>query len=483
MKRERCRRFFDKSLLSVTDPNGTKLNLIWLAIPIFFENACTNLIGLLQTSMASYYENGYFVLVTSVPNQLLNLIISLLAMVPTGLSILLSIQLGQNKTEKSKRLIGAALYSILILSVVVAVTVIFLARPLVVLMGLGEEHGAQVDYAALYLQLRVAVLAATNWVLVFTSALRCYGYPKIGFFSSLASNAINAFLTYAAMFLLKVDPRMIVYWMGGITLFSEGIKALIVCLFFVRKRVPMSFRCDLGQIRELLRLGFPASIANVAYNLSQVITGAILVGLGDDVYKTKQYVSQVVYFVYLMGYAIGQANAIMIGREYGMDDKERADRMHRQNLRIVVLLNITLSFLFALCAQPIMKWLFNANDAILRLSHTIFFIDIIVEGGRGMNHVGQNGLNAVGDVLFTTIVSVVSCWACSVGLSYLFAVVLPWGLPGMWCAFAIDELFRGMLYYIRWRSGKWKRHSFNGDEPAHDSLPTGSETGGRGGDQ
>ena len=460
MKRKKIGRFFDKSLLVVTDPTGTRLHLIGLTVPIFFENVCANLIGLLQTSMAAYYQDGYFVLITSVPNQLVNLVLSLLAMVSVGLSVLLSIRLGRGEREESRRLLGSALYVIFGLSLVVCAMAIGFARPFIQWMGLDAQSG-QFEYAVLYFRLRLAAYAATYWVGVFTAALRCYGYPKIGFAASLVSNAVNAISTYAAMFLFRVPPASIVPWLCGITLYSEGIKVAIVCVFFAKRKIPVSFRFDKRQAADIFRYGFPASVANIAYTVSQTVTGAILVGLGDDVYKTKQYVSQIVYFVYVMGLSIGQANSVMVGREFGMDDKERADRLHRQNLRCVVLINVALSLLLALFSESLMRGLFNADDRISELSRAVFFIDIAVEAGRGMNHVGQNGLNAVGDVLFTTVVSVFSCWTCSVGGAYLFAVVLHGGLTGMWCAFAADELFRGFLYYTRWRRGKWKTHEFD----------------------
>jgi Na+-driven multidrug efflux pump len=74
-----------------------------------------------------------------------------------------------------------------------------------------------------------------------------------------------------------------------------------------------------------------------------------------------------------------------------------------------------------------------------------------------MNHIGQFALNATGDVNFTTVISIVSCWACSVGLAFVFVSIFHWGLPGIWIAFAIDEFFRGTLYLIRWKRGTWRK--------------------------
>jgi hypothetical protein len=94
-----------------------------------------------------------------------------------------------------------------------------------------------------------------------------------------------------------------------------------------------------------------------------------------------------------------------------------------------------------------------------------------------MNHIGENGLNATGDVRFTTIVSILSCWGCSVGLSALFVYLFKWDLYGIWIAFAIDELFRGIIYYIRWRRGKWRK-SFEREDRMLETMQ--SVNGGKG---
>jgi Na+-driven multidrug efflux pump len=42
-----------------------------------------------------------------------------------------------------------------------------------------------------------------------------------------------------------------------------------------------------------------------------------------------------------------------------------------------------------------------------------------------------------------------------VGCSWRFGVALGWGLYGVWAAFALDELTRGLILRSRWISGRW----------------------------
>lgn len=89
------------------------------------------------------------------------------------------------------------------------------------------------------------------------------------------------------------------------------------------------------------------------------------------------------------------------------------------------------------------------------MGHTILFIDIFVEIFRGFNHIEENSLRGAGDVVFPMVVSMISCWIMSVFISYLLGVHFGFGLIGCWIAFGMDEAFRGINYFRRWKSRKW----------------------------
>ena len=99
--------------------------------------------------------------------------------------------------------------------------------------------------------------------------------------------------------------------------------------------------------------------------------------------------------------------------------------------------------------------LFTSSTEIIEMTSTIFLIDIAVEFGRAFNHVENNSLNGAGDVVFPMIVSIVSAWCMSILFSYILGIKCGLGLEGCWIAFAMDEIFRGMLFFHRFRSKKW----------------------------
>lgn len=46
---------------------------------------------------------------------------------------------------------------------------------------------------------------------------------------------------------------------------------------------------------------------------------------------------------------------------------------------------------------------------------------------------------------------------CAIGGTYLFGFVLKMGVLGAYIGLVMDEIVRGVIMFIRWKSGKWER--------------------------
>lgn len=64
---------------------------------------------------------------------------------------------------------------------------------------------------------------------------------------------------------------------------------------------------------------------------------------------------------------------------------------------------------------------------------------------------------AAGDAILPMVVSIGSMWICRLGCAYLLGIYFGWGLLGVWTAMAIDWVFRGIFFMIRFRSGRWEK--------------------------
>ncbi len=451
------KKLLNKDLMVLQTPT-VKLTIFGLAIPLFFESIGAQIIAMIQTMLSSNFMDGFFVSPMSIALSASAPITSLSQLVTMGLSVVLSINLGRDKEKDSAKIISSAMYANVLFTIFLNSIVAVLAEPLISFMGYsGPEYIEQFPYAVDYLQKQSIVMIVLRITTGFMVILRCYGYTKIGMYATLISSSALAIFTAFMLYVISPAKENVVNGFIICRLLVRIGELIIVYFIIKKKNIPISFKVSKKWFKEIFRIGLPASVANIAYTISSVLTTKICVSLGPDPYLARIYINQIVMFVYTFGLCVAQAGAIMTGRLCGMGDLNKADKMQRQNLKLVVFANFVLSTLCIPIGNLVIKYVYSASASVVMHALPIFFIDVIVEIGRGMNHVGQQGLNATKDVKFTTAISILVGFTCSVGFAYLFGIVLNMGLSGIWTAFAMDEIIRAVIYYFRWCKGRWKK--------------------------
>ena len=59
---------------------------------------------------------------------------------------------------------------------------------------------------------------------------------------------------------------------------------------------------------------------------------------------------------------------------------------------------------------------------------------------------------------FTTVTSLFTTIGVRLVFSILFAIVLHMGVVGIACAMCLDWVVRGVIFWLRFRQGKWKNY-------------------------
>ena len=447
------RKLYDPGLGRVETSLG-EMRLTAVFLPLFLEYLLMNLMHTVSTWILSWYADESVAAVGSA-GQFMAMIQTFYGVVGAGAAVVMGQKIGARKTEEASDAAFCSLIFIAILGISVSVVLSFNARALMALMNI---TGEVLDEAEVYFgtAVRFSFLAGINSVLY--AIFRTGGHPKISVAINIFMNVVNAVLNYLVIFRPFPFPLR---GIGGVAA-SYCISLCIASLTAVsvlRRRFPeFSFRGKslktLRNIRKILAIGVPGGISSFSYSISQVVTTSMIASLGVAAVSTKIYVSNLVYYVYVLGMALGSATSLMISWLAGAGKYEQAYRLNLQNLKIAALLNGSLSTLLFLFGYPLLG-LFTEDPAILTAGRILLGIDIFVEIFRGFNHIEEFSLRGAGDVVYPMITASVSCWVMSVGFAYLLGIRLGLGLPGCWIAFGLDEMVRGLSYLMRWRSRKW----------------------------
>lgn len=208
----------------------------------------------------------------------------------------------------------------------------------------------------------------------------------------------------------------------------------------------------------MLSVGFPSSVNNCSYSASQFVTTAMIATLGTTALTTRIYTMNLVFLVMILVISIGRGGQILIGHLIGAGEREEAYRTVYRNLRISMLITLSAAAVLALFRVPLLK-LFTGDASIVEIGAALLLLGLLLEPGRNFNIILERSLAAAGDARFAMIGAVSVSWLFSVPMIYLLGIHLGYGLIGMWAAFIMDEWFRGLILFMRWRSKAWQKKS------------------------
>ncbi len=441
----------DKSLFSVRDENG-KLNLFAISLPLFLQLISNNLLQMINTAILSNYDQN-LITAMNASSTIINFLMTVCNFASVGMSIILSQALGRNDRHVIDNIGFNAVFLTGVVSAFVCLLAFFLRTPL---LGIMHLEGQTLVWAEMYFGVQlltgVFMFAITN---CFASILRCYGKVTVVVLVNVGTSIFSA-VNMSLFAFTSLGSFMDMIYNAMLNNFVVmAIKLLCIFLAFKFQKLPFSKKISKKMLGRIARIGIPAEISSVSYALSTTITTSIISSLDPLYINIKVYCTTIFNFICFFGMSIGQSGGVLIGRVVGGGDNAKAKKMHRLYLYAIVAINVTLAVIVFFLREPLFS-IFDRNPDHLAIILPIFALDILVEAGRGVNHCCQNSLNAVGDVTYSTVVSMISCWVCAVLLSYLFAIVFGLGLIGCWMAFICDEWLRAILYEIRWKSGKWE---------------------------
>jgi putative MATE family efflux protein len=437
-----------------------KLTLFALTWPIFIELLLHMLMGNADTLMLSQYSDDS-VAAVGVSNQILSLVIVMFGFVAVGTSILIAQNIGAKKEKEAKEVAMVSLGANLIFGLFLSVLVIFLSKPLLLLMDLPVELLGE---AGTYLKLVGGFMFFQALFMTVGAVIRSYGYTRDAMYITIGANILNVIGNYLFIFGPFGFPVLGVEGVAISTVISRtfaAITAIIVLFKRVGGPFPFSYLWTFPKehIHNLLKIGLPSAGEQLSYNSSQIVITAFIAMLGTEAITSKIYTQNIMMFIFVFGIAIAQGTQILIGHLVGAKKFEEAYSRCLKSLKMAIGISIIMAIIATIFSENLLS-IFTSNQEIIQLGSFLILLTIILEPGRSFNLVVISSLRAAGDVKYPVVIGIFSMWGVAVGLSYLLGIHFGLGLVGVWIAFISDEWLRGLLMLRRWRSKVWLTKNF-----------------------
>lgn len=429
--------------------------LFLLSIPIFIELLLQLLVGNVDQLMLSQFSQNSVAAVGN-SNQIMNIAIIAINTTCAATTILISQYLGAKNKKKVSEICTVSTAFILLCSIIISLSVTLCSRQIFQLLSLPAQL---MDQACQYLVLVGSFIVIQGLYMNITAILRAYTFTTEVMIASIVMNVANILGNLVLINGYFGFPRLGILGAAISTNISKTL-GLLLALYYFKTKIDVRFSLSylvpkaLSSLKKLLRVGIPACVESLSYNISQVFIMKFVNSFGTSVINTKVYSSMLANVAYVYSIAIAQAVQILVGYLIGEKKKQEITKKVWATVIIAISLSVSITLLLFLNSDLIFGF-FTKDPVVLKLGKQILFIELFLEIGRSINIVMVKVLVAAGDIKAPTTVGIMFQWGIAVVFSYILGVHFHMGIIGIWIAMAMDECIRGLIFTLRFRSGVW----------------------------
>lgn len=427
-----------------------------LILPLFMEQLLVMLVGIADTFVVSYAGEAA-VSGVSLVNSFNTIFIYLFTALASGGAVIISQYIGRHDTEPAGESASQLFTVSLLFSAAAAVVILMLHRQILRLM-FGKVEPEVMEACVTYLRISAYSYPAIAVYNAGAAVYRSIGKTSTTMYISVLSNIINVIGNVIGVFVLNAGVAGVAYPSLAARMFS----AVVITGLCFRKRERVQYR--LGWIlqwnrdlmRRILGIAVPNGIENGIFQFVKVALSSVAALFGTYQIAANGIAQSIWSMAALAGVTMGPVFITVIGQCMGAGDSSQAEYYFKKLLKITLLLSLIWNAMIFAVTPLLMKAYILADETkrlviLLVLIHNVFnSIVFPFSGPLG------NGLRAAGDVKFTMVVSIASTIGGRLIFSLLFGIVFQMGVIGIACAMCLDWLLRAIIFYVRFKAGKWK---------------------------
>lgn len=428
-----------------------QLSLGHLAWPIAVEMLLQFMMGMIDSLMVSRLGD-HQVSAVSVSNQMINSIMTVFFLINAGAGIVVSRKWGAGIEPEVHKTAAMAIKINLYAGLLLSTGLALFASPLLSAMNTPEEV---LPHGAAYLSIVGGGMVVTVLHMTLTTVIRGTGNTKGTMYISLGMNVVHLVLNYLLIFGHYGFPELGLTGAALSTLISKCI-ALLLCVVILLKTFHTGFTrqvwrgYDRPLMREMLSIGLPSIFTSMSWGVSQLFVISVVSSLGALPLAAYTYISLIQQLPFTIGTAFGGAAQIQAGQQFGAKDYDMAYRSPYKGAFAGMVFSAVAACAAWWYAEPLLQ-LFTGDQGVIQAALPIFTLCLIWQPMRVWTFTITAGLNAVGEAGFVAVISVLGMWLTTTGGAYVFGLWAGWGIVGVFAAFMLDEAFRAVYAWIRWR--------------------------------
>jgi len=448
--------------LSQPDPDqapgqgSLRRQVLDLALPATGERVLSMMVGIVNTMLVGHLGASSLAAV-SLATQWTFAAFTFYAAIATGATAVVARSVGAGDWDDANR----ATYQSILLGLAIGVTMTILgllfARPAVALLGAEPEALAG---GAAYVRIVSVAFGLSAVMFVGNACLRGAGDTRTAMVVMTVVNALNVIVAWAGVNGPFGLPRLGVAGSALGSAVGRVAGGVLVISILIRGRSGLKldlthWQVDLEMMKRVLRVGLPTGGERLIMRLGQMIFMRVVASLGTTAVAAHAVALRAESLSWMPAFGFSAAGTTVVGQNLGARNPRRAERGGYMAFLMALTLMSAMGVIFILFPRPLIA-LFTDDTVVIQTAVMPLRIIGFVQPMMAAAFLFAGNLRGAGDTRYPMYVTGVSVWATRVLVATVSVVLLGMGLPGAWLGMATDHTVRGILFFLRYRSGRWK---------------------------
>ena len=213
-----------------------------------------------------------------------------------------------------------------------------------------------------------------------------------------------------------------------------------------------SFRLTGGVLKKAFRIGFPMGVEHGVICGAQIMTTVIVAPLGIFSIAANSFAITAESLCYMPGYGIADAATTLVGQSYGAGRTSLARRFAAITVSMGMLVMGLMGIVMYVWAPQIIGSM-TPDAEVLSLGVMALRIEAFAEPMFAAAIVAYGVCVGAGKTVAPCLMNFFSIWAVRLVLAALLAPSM--GLKGVWLAMCIELCFRGTIFLLYLKTGRW----------------------------
>lgn len=339
-------------------------NIVYFSLPYLLSYFLQTLYGLADLFIVGQFDGVASTTAVSIGSQVMHMLTVMIVGLAMGTTVNIGRAVGARDTKKASKVVGNTMVLFIGVSVVLAVVLLLLVRPIVNVMSTPEEA---VEGTVRYLTICFIGIPFITAYNVIASIFRGLGDSKSPMYFIAIACVANIALDYIFIGAFHMGPEGAAL---GTTL-SQTISVVVSLWVILKKQTGISvkredFRPDRVTMGQVLKIGIPIAAQDGFIQVAFIIITIIANRRGLSAAAAVGIVEKIISFLFLVPSSMLSTVSALGAQNMGAGKYERADQILRYAMGIAVGFGLFVSLLIQVTAETAVG-LFTTDAVVILL--------------------------------------------------------------------------------------------------------------------